>query len=74
MACPTWRVVRIAVEDARRYRLFYKVGASAAAAAPRATSNRILTTRQVGQAMLAVARRGYAKAEFSRRGDIRGSR
>ena len=52
------------------YRLFYKVGGPLLPLLRRALPNRILTTRQVGQAMLAVARRGYAKRVLEAR-DIR---
>jgi len=43
------------------YRMFYKVAMPLLPLLRRALPNRILSTRQIGQAMLAVARRGYEK-------------
>jgi uncharacterized protein YbjT (DUF2867 family) len=42
------------------YRMFYKVASPLMPMLGRALPNQILTTREIGQAMLAVARNGYA--------------
>jgi uncharacterized protein YbjT (DUF2867 family) len=45
----------------RSYRIFYAVGRPLFPLLRRAFPGKILSTREIGQAMLAVARRGYAK-------------
>jgi uncharacterized protein YbjT (DUF2867 family) len=52
------------------YRVFYKILAPLLPVLRRALPNQVLTTREIGQAMLAVARRGYEKRVLETR-DIR---
>jgi uncharacterized protein YbjT (DUF2867 family) len=52
------------------YRIFYKVLTPIMPLLHRALPNRVLTTRQIGQAMLSVARHGYGKRILESR-DIR---
>jgi len=52
------------------YRKFYKVAGPLFPLLRRALPNQVLSTRQIGQAMLAVARRGYANRVLEAR-DIR---
>jgi hypothetical protein len=54
----------------RSYRIFYKVLAPLMPLLHRAMPNQVLTTREVGQAMLSVARHGYEKRILETR-DIR---
>ena len=49
------------VSNTPSYRLFYKVLGPVLPLLGRMQPNQILTTREIGQAMLAVARTGYAK-------------